>query len=87
MIPHRIVVVDRRVGVVNLLLGDGSTALSVHPPLCPLRGEEGFFVLTVARELLPPLLHQALVALGNDEPALRLAVAVTVLISKEARRA
>jgi hypothetical protein len=31
----------------------------------------------MARELLPPLLHQALAALGDDEPALRLAVAVT----------
>jgi hypothetical protein len=42
--------------------------------------------LDIARELLPPLLHHALVALGDGEPALRLAVAVTVLVVDEARR-
>jgi hypothetical protein len=43
-----------------------------------MAGVEFFLVPDVAQELLPPLLHEVLVALGDDESALRLAVAVTV---------
>jgi hypothetical protein len=60
--------------------------MSVHPPLCHLRGVEVFLIPNIVWELLPPLLHQELVMLGDDESVLRLAVAVTVLVDDEARR-
>jgi hypothetical protein len=45
----------------------------------PLRGVEGLVILDIAQVLFVPLLHQALIALGNGEPALLLAVAGTWL--------
>jgi hypothetical protein len=72
--------------IVDFLLGERPTATSVHPPLCPLRGVEVFLIPNIVWELLSPLLHQELVMLGDDDSALRLAVAVTVLIGDEARR-
>jgi hypothetical protein len=49
---------------------------------------ELLLVPDVTRELHPPLLHQAPVALGYGEPAMRLTVAgaVMVLVVDEARR-
>jgi hypothetical protein len=59
----------------------------VSPPSSPSSARlEGFLVLDIVRELLPPLLHQALIALGDDNPALCLAVAVTVLVGDKAWR-
>jgi hypothetical protein len=54
--------------------------------MCPYVIEERRLVDDVARELNPRPAHQLLVVLGNAEPALRLAVAVTILIVEEARR-
>jgi hypothetical protein len=48
--------------------------------------KEHLIVDDIARELIPPPAHQLLVALGDGELALRLAVAVTILIVEEARR-
>jgi hypothetical protein len=45
-----------------------------------MRGVEVFLVPDVARKLLRPLLPQALVMISDDEPALRLAVAVAVTV-------
>jgi hypothetical protein len=42
--------------------------------------------LDVARVLFAPLLHQALIALGDGEPALLLAVAGTIGVGEEGRR-
>jgi hypothetical protein len=51
---------------IDLILGERLTAMSVRPPLLPLRHVEGFLILDVAREGLPPLLHQAIVALDDE---------------------
>jgi hypothetical protein len=48
--------------------------------------EEHLRVDDIARELIPPPAHQLLVVLGDGEPAIRLAVAVSILIVEEARR-
>jgi hypothetical protein len=58
----------------------------VYPPLRPEVVEECLLVDDVARELIPLPAHQLLVTLRDGEPALRLAVAVTILIIEEARR-
>jgi hypothetical protein len=48
--------------------------------------EENLLVGDIARELFPPPAHQLLVALGDGELTLCLAVAVTILIVEDARR-
>jgi hypothetical protein len=39
----------------------------VRPSLLPLRGVEVFLISGVTQELIPSLLHQALIALGNED--------------------
>jgi hypothetical protein len=56
------------------------TAVWLH-----LRGVKGLLILDVTRVLFAPLLPQALIALGNGEPALLLAVAGTVVVSSVRR--
>jgi hypothetical protein len=52
--------------------------------LRPEVSEERVGVVYVAGELHPPLAHQLLIALGDGDPALRLAVEATVLLIDEA---
>jgi hypothetical protein len=78
--------VGRRVSVLKLLFGELPAVMALHPPLLPLRAIEGLLILDVARVIFALFLHQALIALGDGEPALLFAVAGTVIVGEEARR-
>jgi hypothetical protein len=75
IVPPWVLVVERgRTRLVDLRIDEVTTVTLVRSPLLPLRGVEVFLIPDVARELLPPLLHQALITLGDEKPTLRLAV-------------
>jgi hypothetical protein len=56
------------------VVGYVPTAASVCPSLRPEVGEEGLRVVDVAGKMQPTLVHQLLVALGDGDLTLRLAV-------------
>jgi hypothetical protein len=66
--------------VLKLLLSKLPAVTAVFLPLHPLHGVEGLLILDVAQVLIALLLHQALITLGDGEPALLLVVAGTVLV-------
>jgi hypothetical protein len=84
-LPVLVLKVLRRVWVLQLPLGLLLAATVVCPFFLPLHREERFLITEISRELLAPLLHEALVALGDEETALRVEVTTAVLVGDEAQ--
>jgi hypothetical protein len=57
----------------------------VRPSFLPLHREERLVIADVSWELLASLLHEALVALGDEEAALHVTVMAAVLVGDESR--